>query len=288
VSNLRHLLAELTSEQRVEFELRLMQKSAVLTNWAIPRRETFTPCPLSLGQEQLWFLNQLEPENPAYNQPKAIRLKGQLNTEALKRALEGIVERHEALRTTFLSLDGGPVQVIGTARSIELPMIDLSAVAGEELEANLQRCIMEVSKRPFDLSHDLMLRAALFRLGENDHLLLLVTHHIASDGWSMGIFFRELAALYEAFSAGKPSPLGELPIQYADFASWQHQWFQGEVYERHLSYWRQKLADIPLLELPTDRPHPPVQSYRGARESILLPKNLTAGLKALSRREEVT
>jgi amino acid adenylation domain-containing protein len=279
----------LSPAKRRLLELRLEKQGALASvEQKIARRATHNSAPLSFTQQQLWFLNQLEPESPAYNQPKAIQLKGQLNAGTLKKALEGIVARHEVLRTTFLSLDGRPVQVIGAAQSIELPIIDLSAVAGEEAEANLHRCIVEVTDRPFDLSHDLMIRAALFRLSENDHVLLLVTHHIASDGWSKGILFRELAALYDAFSAGKPSPLDELPIQYMDFVVWQSEWLQGEVLEQHLSYWRQKLADIPLLELPTDRPRPPVQSYRGARQSLLLPKTLTAGLKALSRREEVT
>jgi amino acid adenylation domain-containing protein len=255
---------------------------------SIRRRDQAEPCPLSFTQESLWFLSQLEPDSPAYNQPKAIRLSGALNAATLKQALDAILARHEALRTTFVSVDGNPVQMIGPVQPVELSLTDLSAIPAEEREAQLDRCLLEVTDRLFNLSQDLMLRAALFRLDRSDHVLLLVTHHIASDGWSTAVLFRELAALYEAFSAGKPSPLSELPIQYADYVVWQRQWLQGEVLERNLSYWRQRLAGISVLELPTDRPRPPVQSHRGAHQSFSVPKRLSQALKALSRQERVT
>ena len=207
---------------------------------------------------------------------------------ALKQALHAIVARHESLRTTFQSPEGTPVQVIGSVQSIDLPLIDLSGLAGEHRESELNRGIVEISNRSFDLSRDLMLRAVLVCLGETEHVLVLVVHHIAADGWSMGVLFRELSLLYEAFSAGNPCALPELPIQYADYAVWQRRWLQGEAFERHLSYWKEKLLGVSPLELPIDRPRPAVQTFHGARESRMLPKRLLLGLKNLARGEKMT
>ena len=206
-----------------------------------------------------------------------------------KKTLDIIVARHEVMRTTFASTNGSPVQVIGKSRSVDLPVIDLSEWPVAKREAEIQRLIVEKTQLPFNLSEDLMLRATLLRLGEREHVLLLVTHHIASDGWSSGILSRELTILYEALSIGMPSPLSELPIQYADFAVWQRQWLQGEVLESQLSYWKQQLGgSTAVLELPTDRPRPPVQTFRGARQSTVLPTSLTEALKELSQQEGVT
>jgi amino acid adenylation domain-containing protein len=255
---------------------------------SIPRRDKSEPCPLSFAQERLWFLNQLEPDSPVYNQPKAIRLSGDLNIAALKKALDVLIERHEVLRTKFLLPDGRPVQIIGPVQSITLSLTDLSTLPSEEREIELCRRLLQVTDRVFNLSQDLMLRAALFRMTENEHVLLLVTHHIASDGWSTGILLREIVALYESFSAGEASPLADLPIQYADYAVWQREWLRGEVLERHLSYWKEKLAGISPLELPTDHPRPAVQTYNGARQSFAVPMNLCESLKELSRQQGVT
>jgi Condensation domain len=262
--------------------------SVSVGNHPIPRRGETGPCPLSFVQERLWFLNQLRPDSSAYNQPKAIRLAGSLNVSALKQALDAIIARHEALRTTIVTLDGRPVQMIGPGRSIELTITDLTPTAVEERQAKLDRCIREITNRPFNLSRDLMLRAALFYLGEDHHILLLVTHHIASDGWSMGVLFQELAALYDAYSASRPSPLPELPIQYSDYAIWQHERFEGHVLERHLSYWKQKLTGISPQALPTDRPRAPIQTFGGARKSLMLSQRVSDALKALSRSEKAT
>ena len=255
---------------------------------SIPRRTHSGPCPLSFAQQRLWFLNQLEPDSPAYNQPKAIRLKGVLHVPALKRALDAIADRHEALRTTVLSRDGDPVQVVADNPSVELPVTDLSGVPADQQERELERVIAEITERPFDLSRDLMLRAALMRLLPAEHVLLLVTHHIASDGWSSAILIRELTTLYAAFSQNQTSPLADLPVQYADFALWQRQWLQGEVLDTQLSYWKKQLSGTPKLELPTDRPRLAVQTFRGARQSFLVPKTLSGEIKALSRRNRVT
>jgi amino acid adenylation domain-containing protein len=265
-----------------------MKSSVTFGKHSIPRRNQTGPCPLSFAQERLWFLNQLDPGSPAYNQPKAFRLLGALNVSALKQALDTIIARHEALRTTFVSLDGAPVQMIGPAQSIELPILDLSRTAEAERQAEIDRAIVEITNRTFNLSQDLMLRAFLFYVGENDHVLLLVTYHIASDGWSMAVMFQELETLYNDFSAGRPSSLSELPIQFADYAIWQRQWLQGEVLERHLSYWRQKLTEVSPLALPTKGPRGPIQTFSGARESLLLSPKLSAALRVMSGREKST
>ena len=247
------------------------------------------PLPLSFAQQRLWFLGQLEPDSPVYNIPWAVRLAGPLDDAALHQALDAIVARHEALRTTVVAPDGMPVQVIGAPRPVNLSTVDLRAWPDADREAELQRRLREEARRPFILGRDLMVRAALFRLGEGDHVLLLVMHHIASDGWSMGGFFRELTALYAALARGRPPALPELPIQYADYAVWQREWLQGEELETQLAYWRRQLAgNPPALELPTDRPRPSVQSLAGARRRVVLPRPLADALAALSRREGAT
>ena len=180
--------------------------------------------------------------------------------------------------------DGGvPVQLINEKPSVDVTLLDLSGCPDSKREAELEHLVRETTERPFDLSHDLMLRPTLLKLGPAEHVLLLVKHHIASDGWSSGILWRELATLYEAFSTGKPNPLPDLPIQYTDYAVWQRNWLKGKVLEAQLSYWKKQLENISTLRLPTDRPRPAVQSFGGARQSMVLSKDLTEGLKALSR-----
>src|ERR687886_738282 len=244
---------------------------------------------LSFAQARLWFLEQLEPGSYAYNIPAAVRLTGSLHVAALQQSLDEIVQRHEALRTTFAMVNGEPIQVIAPVLALTLPLVDLRELPQAQQEASVERLATEEAMRPFDLAQGPLLRATLLQLGQAEPVLLLVMHHIVSDGWSMGVLIRELAALYEAFSMGKPSPLPELPIQYADFAHWQRQWLQGEVLAAQLSYWQQQLAGAPsLLELPTDRPRPAVQTFRGAAQSLALPETLTEKLKLLSQRSGVT
>lgn len=245
--------------------------------------------PLSLAQQSLWFLNQLEPTAPMYNETMGLRLRGVLNIEAIHKTLDAIVTRHEALRTTFSSVDGNPVQIVRESRSVEIPIIDLTHLPAGRSEGEFHRLAIEVTQRPFNLGQDLMLRAAIFRLGKEDHALLLTIHHIATDGWSDDILFKEFAAFYEAFSEGHDPSLPALPFQYADFVRWLTDWLQGNILEQRLSYWEKQLRGIPeLLELPTDRPRPPVQSFRGASESEMLSKALTEKLRVLSRQEGVT
>ncbi|MEG4806698.1 amino acid adenylation domain-containing protein [Microcoleus sp. F8-D3] len=245
--------------------------------------------PTSFAQQRLWFIDQLEPGNPFYNLPAAVLLKGRLNVVVLERSFKEIVRRHEALRTTFATVDGQPVQVVGQQLNFGLQVLDLQQLAESEREEKVKQLAVEEASQPFDLTKGPLLRASLLQLDAEEYVLLLTLHHIIFDGWSIGVFLQELAALYQAFSTGKPSPLPELPIQYADFAIWQREWLVGERLQTQLNYWKKQLSGVPpLLELPADRPRPPVQTYRGAKESFLIPKTLTAALKKLSRQENVT
>ncbi len=245
--------------------------------------------PLSFAQQRLWFLEQLEPGSPTYNIRTALRLDGPLEVPTLERSLTEIVRRHEALRTTFPTVLGEAHQKIAADPSFVMPLVDLGALPAGEREAEAHRRIAEESLRPFDLATGPLLRALLLRLSGREHVLVLTVHHIVSDGWSMTVLGRELGALHEAFSAGRPSPLPELPVQYADHAVWQRQWLSGDVLRTQLDYWKKQLAGAPQdLELPADRPRPPVLSYRGASVPVALPLDLLAGLRATSRREGVT
>ncbi|MEH1770525.1 MAG: amino acid adenylation domain-containing protein [Nostoc sp.] len=268
-------------------------------NQIIPQRTNQNSAPLSFAQQRVWFLEQLEPSNAAYIITKAVRLTGELNFGVLQKSLNAIVTHHEALRTNFISSsDGSPIQVISPSRPVELTVIKLRAgennfnqgskIATQTLSLSCTEAINNVSTA-FNLESDLMLRATLFQVNEQEHILLLVMHHIASDGWSMGILWQQLAAVYESFLNNNPFPLAKLPIQYTDFAIWQRQWLSGEVLSNQVNYWKTQLADATtVLELPTDYLRPPVQTYRGAAKSLMLPQNLSASLTALSRQESVT
>ena len=241
-------------------------------------------CPLSFSQQRFWFLSRLEPDSFAYNNTYGFRLTGALNVEALKQALGEIVRRHEALRTTFCMRDGEPVQVIAEQWSVQLPIIDLSAAPAVDPDTEVQRLLDNEFRRPFNLSSDLMLRATLLRLDDDEHALLLTIHHIAWDHWSIQLLYRELSVIYKALTAGSFSPLPELPIQYRDYALWQQKVLQGAMLEDHLAYWRRRLSDSPpVLHLPVDYPRPSVQTFSGASQGLVLPEALADALKALSR-----
>ncbi|HKI02160.1 MAG TPA: amino acid adenylation domain-containing protein, partial [Thermoanaerobaculia bacterium] len=247
------------------------------------------PPPLSYSQERLWFLDQVEPGSAALNIPSPVRLHGALDRHALETSLGEVVRRHESLRTVFRSAGGQPVQVIRPRLAMPLPVVDLLALPLAVREAEMQRLAAAEARRGFDLAEGPLLRTTLLRLGEADHALLLNVHHIVSDGWSMGVLIRELAPLYAAFAAGGPSPLPELPVQYADFSHWQRQWLRGEATAGQLAYWQEKLAGpLPVLDLPTDRPRPAVQTFRGGSLPLQLSREVTEGLKALSRRQGAT
>ncbi len=270
---------------------------------------------LSFAQQRMWLLEQIDPNSAAYLVPTTQRFTGQLNVEILQQSLDAIVARHEALRTNFFtSSDGNPIQIIGEPRSVELKRIELIGSQEEQVQGVLNH----EARRPFNLASDLMLRATLLQVEPNEHVLLLVMHHIASDGWSIGILWEQLAAVYEALlpetliygTAKTPSTprskslteflrksyllnnnppgLPKLPIQYADFAAWQTQWLSEGVIDTQLDYWKNQLKGATPLELPTDQPRPSVQNHQGAYQSLVLPKQLTVDLKALSRRSDST
>ena len=248
------------------------------------------PVPLSYAQQRLWFLHQMEPESPFYNIPFAVRLRGALDVDALRAALAEIVRRHEALRTTFAADAAGSWQVIHPAPDpFPLPLADLRAFPAEWAEGEVLRLVADEAEHPFDLRRDLLLRALLIRASEGEHVLVLNLHHIAGDGWSIGVLFRELAALYGAFRDGDAPPLPEPPVQYADFAAWQREWMQGPVLEAQLAYWRTRLAAAPaVLELPADRARPAVQSYRGDVRSFDVCPRLAARLREVARGADAT
>ncbi|HZM70372.1 MAG TPA: condensation domain-containing protein, partial [Candidatus Cryosericum sp.] len=244
--------------------------------------------PLSSGQQRLWFLTQLNPDDPAYNESGLLRLKGLLDVRALERTLDEIVRRHAILRTTFPVVDGRPVQVVAAASPLSLDLVDLGGHAAESQGDLVLRLAQEEARRPFDLAQGPLFRARLVRLDDEDHALLLVMHHIICDGWSTRVLSREMAVLYDAFVAGRPSPLPDLPIQYADFAVWQQEWLRGGNLARQLEYWRSQLADLPTLELPTDRPRPFDSSFRGAEGQRALGPEVSDALRRLSTSEGVT
>ena len=255
----------------------------------IPARQRHEPLPQSFAQQRLWFLDQLVPGSPAYNMATGVRLKGELDARALGAALEEVVRRHEALRTTFGAHGDLPVQLVRPSLEVGLPTIDLGARPEQERKAESLRLAREEANRPFDLTAGPLLRAMLVRLEEQEHMLLLTTHHIISDGWSIGILVREIAELYEAFLAGAPSPLAELPIQYGDYAAWERKRFQGGALNEQLAYWKRRLEGAPtILDLPTDFPRPPVQTFRGASHSFFLQRSLYEAVQSLCQREGVT
>jgi len=244
--------------------------------------------PLSFAQQRLWLLNELDPHSSAYHQPMTLRLKGRLNVAALQEAFDEIVGRHEVLRTTYSRVDGRPTQIIHTAIEVNLTSIDLTQLAYETQRAELKKVLSELVTQRFSLERDCPLRAALIRLMEQEHVLLFVTHHIASDGWSSDILSRELSELYEVYSQGKANPLNALRIQYADYAVWQRESLKAEVLERQLTYWRKQLADISPLELPTDRSRPASLGYAGRTAKFTIPPALAQRLKKLSQQRDVT
>ncbi|HYH82072.1 MAG TPA: condensation domain-containing protein, partial [Longimicrobium sp.] len=247
------------------------------------------PLPLSFAQERLWFLDRLEGGSAPYNIPAALRFTGALDVDALERSLGEIVRRHESLRTVFREVDGGAVQVIAPFAGFALPVDDLSGLHETARETEVRRRAREDAARPFDLAEGPLFRAALLRVADEEHVLLLCIHHIVSDGWSTGVLHRELGTLYAAFARGEGDPLPPLPVQYADYAVWQREQLRGEALDRQVGYWKERLAGAPaLLELPTDRPRPPVQSHRGAREVFDLPRALLDRLQALGRSEGAT
>src|SRR5579872_3623860 len=270
----------LSEKRRALFELLVNEGKRKNSERApIPKRQRAGCGELSYAQARLWFLNQLQPENAFYNCPLALRLRGRVEVWALERGVEEIVRRHEVLRTRIVSVEGKPEQVIEEEVKIRLVVEEVS---GQE---EAERMCREEALRPFDLSRGRLLRVRLLRVTDDEHVLLLTMHHIVSDGWSWGVFLGELGRLYEGYVSGKEVDLGELAIQYGDFAEWQREWLQGEVLEEQLKYWREQLEGMEMLQLPTDRVRPAEQSYRGGERVVVLSKELSEGIRKLSQRE---
>ncbi|MGZ4134792.1 MAG: non-ribosomal peptide synthetase, partial [Tumebacillaceae bacterium] len=283
--NLEDRKSNLSAAKRALLESRIKGKIAgdKLPQRGIPRREQQNNVPLSFAQQRLWFLNQLEPESPFYNIPTAVRLKGTVHLDTLERAINEIVRRHESLRTTFAKVDEQPVQVITPELLIPLEYLDLQHVPEAERERAAQNIVFEEAGKVFHIERGPLFRSLIVEFAPQDHLLFLNVHHIVTDGWSSNVMVTEIVAVYEAFLAGKPSPLPELPIQYPDFAVWQRNYLQGEVLEKQLSYWKQQLGGhLPVLQLPTDRPRPKVQTHNGDFNWFTVGQSLTDKLKAMA------
>ncbi|MEH2195511.1 MAG: non-ribosomal peptide synthase/polyketide synthase, partial [Nostoc sp.] len=287
---LRTLFAAATVAELARSLGQLQQQDVELTAPPILARARNAELPLSYAQQRLWFLDQLQPNSALYNIPLALRLVGTLNVAALEQTLEEIIHRHEALRTNFVTVAGQPTQVIQTGRQHGIvSIVDFKDLSTTEQEIASQQLAITQFIQPFDLATQALVRATLVVLSETEHLLLVCMHHIVSDGWSIGVFVQEFAALYSAYSQGQLSNLAPLPIQYADFAIWQRQWLQGEVLQSKLSYWQKQLANAPaLLSLPTDRPRPAVQTFAGAYQKFALSVDLTQKLTQLSQQQGVT
>ena len=270
-------------------ELELSENAAHQEAAPIERIARDGEIPLSFAQQRMWFLDQLEPDSSLYNIPFAVRVQGVIDASLLGRCFQEIVSRHEILRTTFANHSGQPVQVIAPSLDLPLTEIDLRDLPQEEREAEAGRLTAAEAQTSFDLENGPLLRVTVVHLAERESLLLLTMHHMIADGWSLGVLMKEIGVLYQAFAQGRPAPLGELPLQYADYASWQRAFLQGDVLEGQIEYWKEQLkGPLPVLQLPTDRPRPAQRSIRGAHRTLVLPRTLTQALQELSRRESTS
>ncbi|HYV11048.1 MAG TPA: condensation domain-containing protein, partial [Pyrinomonadaceae bacterium] len=270
-------IAELSAEKQELLELLLLEQAG--------EDNVF---PLSFAQQRLWFIDQLEPGSFLYNVCTSVRIEGRLDVPSLQRSFDEIVRRHETLRTTFRLVNREPVQVIADFGGVTLDVVELEWLPADEKEPATKRLLLAETQLPFDLAQGPLFRVKLLRLSAEEHVLLLCMHHIISDGWSLGVLVKEVAELYRCFSEGRPSTLPELPIQYADFVLWQREWLQDELLSEQLEYWKKQLTGAPALELPTDRPRPAVNTFRGAKQGLALSRELSAAVKTFSEREGVT
>ncbi|MFC7440508.1 amino acid adenylation domain-containing protein [Laceyella putida] len=280
--------AQLSDAKKKWLQKRLQEMKQRGSKWSIPKRETGGPAPLSPAQQRLWLFYQLQPGSTVYNLPTAVRLRGSLHMEILKKSIQYVVERHEILRTTFSIQQGQPVQIVHAANEMTMPFTDLSRLEPDEREQALRRLKEKEATQPFDLGKGPLLRLYLIRLEKEENVLLFNMHHIISDGWSMGIFVREVTECYRALMYGKKAALPDLPLQYADFAVWHQDWLKGEQPEQERREWLERLQGVPVLQLPTDRPRPKRQTYRGGRRRVDWPAELLTRLKAFCRQEGVT
>ena len=287
--NLKQRVA-LSPERRALLELLLKEKRGnPSSRQRITRVESTDTYPLSFEQERLWFLHLFDPNTLIHNLSRITTLEGPLDVKALQKSFDEVVRRHEILRTTLTLADGRPVQIVQPARSGMLPFIDLMEVPIEEREARAEELAETLARTPFEMTKGPLLRAALLRMSDEKHQLILTIHHVITDWWSFGVFHRELLTLYQAFSSGATSPLAELSINYGDYARWQRERLQGPELEKLLSYWKQQLSDCPqLLNLPTDHPRPLKQTFHGKRFHFEFPKELFRSLEDFSRTQDVT
>jgi amino acid adenylation domain-containing protein len=276
-------------QQLLELMLQQKQKAAAATTGAIPRRLPGQLPALSMNQRRLWFIEQFRPGSSAYHVAGAVRIRGALDLTVLTRCVREIARRHETLRTRIASANGEPLAEVTTEPHLRLRVTDLEGVPATEREAEARRLIAQAFEAPFDLTAGPLARTLVLRLTAEEHIFLLAFHHLISDAWSIGVFFRNMTALYDAFSQGIPSPLPELPIQYSDYALWQQRILSGESQERLLGFWREQLSGAPLvLDLPTDRPRPAMQSFRGGQSHLTVPSEIAEGLRAISQRQEAS
>ncbi|HWS53698.1 MAG TPA: amino acid adenylation domain-containing protein, partial [Pyrinomonadaceae bacterium] len=290
MSDLLKRIANLSPEKRgiLAQKLKGAQKAAPAPQRIAGRSDT-AAAPLSYAQQRLWFLDQLRPGDATYNIPAAVRLRRSLNVTAMEGAFSEIIRRHEILRTTFPAVDGRPRQVVGPALPVSLPVTCLMRLPAAEREGEARRLAAEEAACPFDLATGPLLRLGLIRLDTDDHVLLFTMHHIIGDGWSLGVMVRELGALYEAFSEGRPSPLPEMTIQYSDYALWQQEPFHQQLFAQQLDYWKAQLAGLEFaIDLPADRPRPPVQSFRGSVAEAELDERLSRAVLEMGQREGAT
>ena len=292
MDNISSRVASLSPEERAALVMRLKRRdrgAERVVDQTIRRREKDVDAPLSLAQQRLWFLHQLDPANDPYFLPFYYQLTGPLDAAALERSLNEIIRRHEVLRTVFTQSNGKVVQKVLPSLHLALPKFDLSHLPKTQADAEAQYLIDAEAARPFNLEHGPLLRAMLVKKSDEEHALSLIFHHVVTDGWSMDLFTSELIGLYEAFSANEPSPLPDLPVQYADFAAWQREWIAGGVLDDQLAYWKKQLSgDLPMLEVPTDHPRPQRMTYRGADGDFELTQDLVEQLNELAHREGAT
>ncbi|RIK32675.1 MAG: non-ribosomal peptide synthetase [Anaerolineae bacterium] len=283
------LKEELSARKEEIIEFLKTAKGDALSTSRIPVYPRSGRLPLSFSQERLWFLDQLEPGNVAYNIPEAIRLKGVLNRVWLEQALTEILARHEVLRTNFDIVEDQPVQIIRAPQAFPLRVIDLCGLSEEEQSARVKQCVDEEARRPFDLREDLLIRASLLQLNEFEHIFLLTIHHIVSDAWSIALFSREFSSLYSGYAGKKSHALPLLPIQYADYACWQREWLKGERLETQLAYWKQQLrGELPPLDQLLDKPRPAIQSHKSGQATLSVSSELIQAVRHLCQQEDAT
>ncbi|NEP88102.1 MAG: amino acid adenylation domain-containing protein [Okeania sp. SIO2C2] len=291
MNDIKKRLANLSQKQREQVLEKLRQQQLLPTakeSQVIPMISREEVIPLSYAQQRLWFIEKMGLSSNAYNMPLTLHLEGKLDYVALEKSINQIIARHETLRTTLSEINGTPVQIIKPPFELPLPKTDLTELTSSEQTTKLQQLLQQENELSFNLEVDHPIRAQLFQLGTTEHILQITLHHIASDGWSLTVLPKELSAIYTAILEEKPSPLPSLPIQYADFAVWQRNYLQGETLEKQLSYWKQKLQDLPQLQLPTDHPRPAVETFHGAGIPINIPAALTSKVKQLTQKQGTT